>query len=69
MKSIAEISMMLMQGYKLDNGKIGVEKVEPWKNSDILSFLSYTTSCKGPSDLQQVSFPPVLTTFETFESE
>ncbi|PTB40397.1 hypothetical protein M441DRAFT_38171 [Trichoderma asperellum CBS 433.97] len=56
MKSIAEISMMLMQKYKLDNGKVGVEKVEPWKNSGILDFLSYTTSCEGCVDLRQDPF-------------
>lgn len=65
MAGIAEISMMLMQKYKLNNGKVGVEKVEAWQNSDIIDFLSCATSSTAAVELRRVS----LRTIQSQDSE
>ncbi|KAL7940558.1 kinase-like domain-containing protein [Trichoderma barbatum] len=53
---VAEICMKLMQKYKLDIGKVGVRNIEHLGNSDILDFLSSTTSCYGAKELRQHQF-------------
>jgi hypothetical protein len=47
--------MNLMQGYALESGKVGVEDVGSWRDSDILDFVSAVTSAEGASQLREVS--------------
>lgn len=54
-RHVGIIVMNLMQGYVLDSGKVGVEDVGNWRDSDILDFVSAVTSADGARQLRKVS--------------
>lgn len=54
LKDLATITMRLMQKYTLNGGKVGVENLDRWRDSDILDFLSSITSATGASQLRKV---------------
>lgn len=55
MRQVGIIVMNLMQGYVLDSGKVGVEDVGSWRDSDILDFVSAMTSADEARQLREVS--------------
>lgn len=54
LKGLATITLRLMQKYVLEDGSIGVDKQEYWRQSQILEFLSSTKSADGPGELRKV---------------
>lgn len=50
------VVMNLIQGYALESGKVGVEHVGRWRDSDILDFVSAVTSAEDARQLRGVSW-------------
>ena len=53
---IGTITMKLMQGYALEEGKVGVEDLGDWQESSILDFLSAITSSDRAGRLRKVGY-------------
>ena len=53
-RAIGDITMELMQGYVKEEGTTGVDDPSRW-SSDVLDFLSRTTSAASVKDLMKVS--------------
>lgn len=48
--------MKLMQGYVLESGKVGIDNVGQWRDSDILDFVSAVTSADECRQLREHKF-------------
>ncbi len=54
LEGLATITLRLMQKYVIEDGNIGVDKQEYWRQSQILEFLSSTKLADGPGNLRKV---------------
>lgn len=56
MRQVGIIVMKLMQGYVLESGKVGIDDVGKWRDSDVLDFVSAVTSADESRQLRAHKF-------------